>query len=147
MLALEKQSEIIQLRGLGNSYDKIAEQLNISKPTAIKVCLAYEDKVANLHAKQIETTLEEAAYNLEVRSSMYKQLIQRLYKEISTRDLSEISTDRLFSMLEKTERSLTAIETRNTSQTATNALIENMSDENLALIAGASQTASLPETN
>ena len=141
MTSLEAQSEAIRLRGLGYSFDSIAATLDISKPTVMKVCNSYLAEIDRLRAEQITATMQDAAEGLEARSKLYKDVIRRVYGELTTRSLADVSTDKLMSMLERAERSLAAIETR--PQVAFDSRFSSLSNEDLAAIAKAGQTALL----
>jgi len=141
MTSLEKQNEIVRLRGLGNSYDSIASITNVSKPTVIKTCSAFSSEIENLQAKNHEHTQSDLMYSIEKRSEMYQDLIKKLYAEIAKRDLTELDTDKLFSVLEKTERALSVIEAR--VRPKGNNDFDGLSDDKLAIIANAGQNALL----
>jgi len=80
-------------------------------------------------------------YSIEKRSEMYQDLIKKLYAEIAKRDLTELDTDKLFSVLEKTERALSVIEAR--VRPKGNNDFDGLSDDKLAIIANAGQNALL----
>lgn len=141
MTSLDTQNEVVRLRGLGYSFDSIATKIEVSKPTIMKICKAYTVEIDSLQVEQITSTLRDATDSAETRSRLYRDVIKRLYTELSTRDLASVSTDRLMAMLEKAERSLAAIELRNYAVGLTD--YSDLSNEDLIKIATAGKAAIL----
>lgn len=141
MTSLDTQNEVVRLRGLGYSFDSIAANLEVSKPTIMKICKDYTIEIDGLQAEQIAITLRDATESAETRSRLYRDLIKRLYSELATRDLTSVSTERLMAMLEKAERSLAAIEMRNNAVGFTD--YSTLSTEDLIKIATAGNAACL----
>lgn len=112
MLSLSKQNEVVRLRALGNSYDAIAKELVVSKPTIMNVCDARATDIDSMAKATVDTANQDFVYATEQRSKIYRELIGKLHTEITSRDISTVSTERLFTMLERTERSLSTIEQR-----------------------------------
>jgi len=108
-----KQVEFITLRADGISFDKIANQLNISKPTAIQWSKLFEEDIKEL---QFITYLEiKEAYSWS-KKKKYENLLKQIDKideailnaDLSTTSLKELVTvknDILYS-IEKIERSI-----------------------------------------
>lgn len=141
MVTLDKQEEVIRLRAMGYSFDSIAANLEVSKPTIMKICKDYTVEIDNLQAEQISSTLRDATDSIEARSKLYRDLIKRLYDELAGRDLTAVSTYSLMAMLERAERSLSAIEMRNNAVGLND--FSDLSDEELAIITRGSDKALL----
>jgi len=112
MISLDTKSEVIRLRGLDYSFDVIATKTSVSKPKVMEICTEFDGEISTVRRSQVNATVEDLSYATEQRSDLYRQLVGKLYAEISSRDITEVSTERLFTMLERTERSLSAIEQR-----------------------------------
>lgn len=112
MVTMDKQEEVIRLRAMDYSFDKIASIVGVSKPKIMSICTEFETEIADVRGNQVEATVNDLSYATEERSNLYRKLIGKLHTEITSRDISTISTERLFTMLERTERSLSAIEQR-----------------------------------
>jgi hypothetical protein len=112
MISLDTKSEIIRLRGLDYSFDVIATKSGVSKPKVMAICSEFDGEISTVKQRQLNATVEDLSYATEQRSDLYRKLIGKLHTEISSRDITEVSTERLFTMLERTERSLSAIEQR-----------------------------------
>lgn len=112
MISLEVQNEIVRLRAIGTSYDAISKGLEVSKPTVIGVCDTRATDIDTLTKASVDTANLDFVYATEQRSKIYRELIGKLHTEITSRDISTVSTERLFTMLVRTERSLSAIEQR-----------------------------------
>lgn len=132
MISLDTKSEIIRLRGLDYSFDAIATKVDVSKPKVMDICSEFDGEITAVKQGYIEATVEDQTYATEQRSHLYRQLVGKLYAEISSRDISQVSTEKLFTMLERTERSLSAIEQR--TMPKDNDPFADMSDEDLAKI-------------
>jgi ribosomal protein L16 Arg81 hydroxylase len=137
MISLDTKSEIIQLRGLDYSYDAISAKVGISKPKVMEICSEFDAEISTVRKSQLNATVEDLSYATNQRSDLYRQLVSKLYAEISSRDITEVSTERLFTMLERTERSLSAIEQR-TMPTASDPFAD-MSDEDIEKILSVSK--------
>jgi transposase len=118
----EKQIRFIELRATGQSYDKIAKQLSVSKTTLMEWSKEYCNEIKNAKALEFERIREEFLLGREHRTRVLGTQLNRITKEILTRDLSEVATHRLFDMQRKViveiEKGATeiefTIETRNT---------------------------------
>jgi hypothetical protein len=138
MISLDTKSEAIRLRGLDYSFDKIATTLAISKPKVMAICSEFDSEISAIRQGQVSATVDDLSYATEERSGMYRELIGKIHAEISSRDITEVSTERLFTMLERTERSLSAIEQRTMPKGSDP--FADMSDEDLLKIVHISTT-------
>lgn len=139
MISLDAKNEVIRLRGLDYSYDAIATKTGVSKPKVMEICSEFGAEISTVRQGQLNATIEDLSYATEQRSDLYRKLVGKLHTEISSRDITEVSTERLFTMLERTERSLSAIEQR-TMPTASDPFAD-MSDEDLQKIINATSNA------
>ncbi len=111
-LNLDQKQTFIELRAKNYSFAKISEQIGISKPTLIK--WAQDDQTArdinNLNALFIDEIQERQSISKQHRLAIFGQFLHRANEELATRDLSEVSTDKLVSMIIKTSDAIKADE-------------------------------------
>ena len=140
MISLDTKNEIARLRALDYSYNKIATALEVSKPKIIEICSELGTEVAELRRDQQDLQIEEFKFTSQERSKLYRQLIGKVHEEILSRDITAIPTERLFTVLERLERSIANVEPRLNhydSQLAYD--FEQMNDEELTKIANAAR--------
>ena len=130
MISLDVKEEVIRLRALDYSFDRIASTLNISKPKVVDICSEFNDEIETAKTIQKNTLIDDFAYSIEERSKLYRELIAKIHAEILSRDIKQVSTERLFTMLERVERSLSNLEPK-TNYSSSQADFDGMSDEDL----------------
>jgi predicted DNA-binding protein YlxM (UPF0122 family) len=130
MISLDVKEEVIRLRALDYSFDRIASTLNISKPKVVDICSEFNDEIETAKTIQKNTLIDDFAYSTEERSKLYRELIAKIHAEILSRDIKQVSTERLFTMLERVERSLSNLEPK-TNYSSSQADFDGMSDEDL----------------
>lgn len=140
MISLDVKGEVIRLRALDYSFDKIANTLDISKPKVMEICADFTNDIERVKNEQIEIITSELTYTAQERSALYRELIRKVHSEILARDITDIPTERLFMMLERLERSLANIEPKQMNGSFTTTL-DNMSDEDIEKIIIASNAA------
>jgi transcriptional regulator with XRE-family HTH domain len=91
----EQKSRFIYLRAKGYSLAKIAKELHISKGTLSNWSHEFEEKIARTRAIELEVLQEEYFLLKEGRIKLLGDQLKAIQKEISSRDLSKFSTDRL----------------------------------------------------
>jgi hypothetical protein len=137
MVTLDIKEEVIKLRAIEYSFDRIASTLNISKPKVIDICSEFNDEIETARTVQRSSIIDDVAYSSEERSKLYRELIAKIHTEILSRDIKQVSTERLFTMLERVERSLSNLEPK-TIYNANQADFADMSDEDLEKLMSAS---------
>lgn len=98
--------QIISLRAQGHSYAKIAEEVKVSKQTAIDVARAERDQIDTLQATEMEALFEAHQINLKGRLEQLSTLQRRLLEEIKKRDLSDLPTKDLINLYLSTSKSI-----------------------------------------
>ena len=101
MELLDTKQKFIELRAKGWSFDKIAKELGKAKQTLIDWSKNFQEEIANLKALELEALYEKYYLLKEDRLKTFGDTLLKLKKEISTRDLSEIPTDKLLELLLK----------------------------------------------
>lgn len=105
-LTTQTKLQIIELRAEGLPYAKIAEEVKVSKQTAVDVVGESRDLIATLQAIQMEALFEAQRVNLRGRVEQLSALQRRLLEEIERRDLSDLSTDKLITLYLNTTKNL-----------------------------------------
>lgn len=98
--------KIVELRAEGLSYAKIAQQLNVSKQTAVDVVRDNIDQVSTLQGIEIEALFDAKQVNARGRIEQLSALQTKLREEIERRDLTDVPTDKLIALFLKTSESL-----------------------------------------
>ncbi len=94
----EAIARFILLRSQGWSFNRIAAELNISKPTLIKWSRQHQFDIANLRATETEALAERVFRQRHERWEVLARQLNRIEQEIEKRDLEEISAARLHSI-------------------------------------------------
>lgn len=103
---LETKERFIELRAKGLSFDKIAQELKVSKQTLINWSKELSLEISNLRAVELET-LQEKYYALkEKRIELFGEKLKVIKEELDKRDLKDVPTDKLFDLLMKYATSL-----------------------------------------
>lgn len=91
----ETIARFIFLRSQGWSFNRIAVELQISKPTLIKWSRQHQFEIANLRATETEALAERIFRQRQERWEVLARQLKRLEEEIEKRDLEEIHASRL----------------------------------------------------
>lgn len=101
METLDLKEQFIELRAKGWSFAKIAKKLGKSKQALIDWSKELQEEIANLKALELEALYNKYHLHRESRLRAFGEMLQRLTQELSTRDLSDIQTDKLLDLLLK----------------------------------------------
>ena len=88
----------IELRAAGWSFTRIATELNVTKPTLITWSRQHQFEIQNLRAIEMEGLQQELVATREVRARALAEQLGRVEAELKTRDVTELSTSRLFGL-------------------------------------------------
>ena len=91
----ENIARFIMLRSQGWSFNRLAVELNISKPTLIKWSRQHQFEIANLRATETEALAERVFRQRHERWEVLARQLKKLEEEIEKRDLEEIPASRL----------------------------------------------------
>lgn len=94
----ELQSKFIEMRGKGNSFDKIAKELKVSKPTLIKWSKEFRQEVSNYVAIERDTLFEQYKITKYYQMKLYGERLKGIREELSKRSLEDITTEKLMNM-------------------------------------------------
>lgn len=103
METLEVKQKFIELRAKGWSFDKIAKDLGKAKQTLLDWSKDLDLEIANCKALELDLLYESYYLYKEDRLKMFGELIVRIKKELSTRSLEDVPTDKLLDLLLKYE--------------------------------------------
>jgi len=91
----ETIARFIFMRSQGWSFNRIAVELNVSKPTLIKWSRQHQIEIENLKATEIEGLAEKHFRMRHVRWEALAKQLTKIEEEIDKRDLEEIPASRL----------------------------------------------------
>lgn len=94
-----KEEYFIRLRASGLSYARIASILKVSKTTLITWGRVKHLEIANLQAIEFEGLREEIGLTYRSRLQALGAVMQGLVRELASRDLSHVRTDKLIEIL------------------------------------------------
>ena len=100
-MKIEKQiTDFIQMRIEGKSFDEIAKEMNIAKSTLIDWNKKADVRITIDEGKEfaINTIVKAIQYNKQARLEALLQLSKKINDELLSRDLADISTDKLLQM-------------------------------------------------
>ena len=95
MTDTETIARFVFMRSQGWSFNHIAVELNVSKPTLIKWGRQHQFEIANLRATETEGLAERIFRQRHERWEILARQLKRLEEEIEKRDLEEIPASRL----------------------------------------------------
>jgi hypothetical protein len=94
----QKKSQFVQLRAKGLSYAKIAKELRVSTGTLTNWNQELQEEIAQAKAMELEALQEEYFVLKEGRIRLLGGQLRAIQEEISGRDLSKVSTERLMDL-------------------------------------------------
>ena len=105
---IEQQARFIELRGKGRSFQKIAEEIGVSKPTLIKWNGELLEQVKEAQYMEFENLVEQYGLFRKRRFEIYCKALNSALKEFEERaekgELKEVPTDKLLNLLEQLEK-------------------------------------------
>ena len=105
---IEQQARFIELRGRGMSFQKISEEMGVSKPTLIKWNGELLEQVKEAQYMEFENLVEQYGLFRKRRFEIYCKALNSALKEFEERaekgELKEVPTDKLLNLLEQLEK-------------------------------------------
>jgi len=92
------KEKFIQLRGNGLSFDKIVEEIGVSKGTLLKWEKELKQEISEVRFIELESMIQKYGVLRTERVKSYGEMLEKYRKELSTRDLSDVSTNKLLDM-------------------------------------------------
>jgi len=107
----QTKEAFIQLRSTGQSFEKIATTLGVSKQTLISWSRVHRVELENAKAISRDAQLRRFELHEQGRIELLGEVLKKIKDEALSRDLSSIETDRLFDLILKVSKSAATIET------------------------------------
>ena len=101
MVNTETKEKFIELRAKGYSFDKIAQEIGKAKQTLIDWSKELQSEIANRKALELEVLYEKYYLLKEHRIQTFGGMLSKITKELESRDLSDVPTDKLLELLLK----------------------------------------------
>lgn len=101
MINLDQKEKFIELRAKGWSFDRIAKELGRAKQTLIDWSKDLQEEIANRKALELEALYETYYLQRESRLQMFGVMLTKIKKEVESRDLSDVPTDKLLELFLK----------------------------------------------
>lgn len=100
----EKKDRFLEMRLLGKTYESIAQELGVSKQTLITWAKesAFQEALSIGTQMRIEAILKKYQIDRMNKIESFATLAQRLQAELSSRDLSNLSPEKILRMLTDT---------------------------------------------
>ena len=95
----EIKDKYVELRAEGITIQKAAEELGISNNTAGNWEKSLKSQIADLENIRLQELQQKYLMSKEKRIELYGERLLAIKEELSNRDLSDISTPKLFDML------------------------------------------------
>lgn len=94
----EVKDQFVELRAKGNSYDKIAKTLGVSKSTLLSWSKDLNLAINNERSVAMDAIYEKHKLAKQHQMEMLGIQLGKVREELEKRDLSEVSTDKLVTM-------------------------------------------------
>ena len=105
---IDKQAKFIELRGKGMSFQKIADEIGVSKPTLIKWNGELLEQVKEAQYMELENLVEQYGLFRKKRFEVYCKALNSALKEFQERaekgELKNVPTDKLLNLVEQLEK-------------------------------------------
>lgn len=98
MESTDIKEKFIELRAQGYSFDKIAKELGKAKQTLVDWSRELQEEIANRKALELEALYEKYYLLKEHRLKTFGATLSKLQKEIESRNLSDVPTDKLLDL-------------------------------------------------
>ena len=89
------KDKFIELRAKGISYDKIAEQLNVSKGAVCKWALQFHSDIQRLRAIELQAIQDRVLSGYEQELTYLAEELRRVQAELRSRDYGYVDTPQL----------------------------------------------------
>jgi hypothetical protein len=101
---VEKQQRFVHLRAEGWSFARIAEDLQVSKPTLIKWSHKFQFDIQNQRGILLEHLREKWLSTRDIRVNALGEQLHKVEAELAKRDIATLTTGQLFSLAESLRR-------------------------------------------
>lgn len=129
---IDQKEKLIELRAKGYSFNEIAKEIGLSKPTLIKWSNELQMEIANRKALEIDALQEKYFVSWKKRVEAFGEQLHRIQSELKERDLSDIHSKELIDLqikfLEKLKEEQIQIKLKQKGD-GLQGIIENMNTE------------------
>lgn len=91
MKTKDQKEKFILLRAEGNSFDKISDILNISKPTLINWNIEFEKEIDNLEYLKYQSILEQHKLVKQKRIEFLSEHLEKINEALSNKPYEDLS--------------------------------------------------------
>lgn len=98
MVKTEEKDKFIELRAAGLSFDSIAQQLNISKPTLLKMAKDFQSDIERLKFINLESQAERYKVLRAERLEGLGRLLGQVDTALEATDFSRLSPEKLIEL-------------------------------------------------
>lgn len=91
MKTKDQKEKFIQLRAEGNSFDKISDILNISKPTLINWNIEFSKEIDNLEYLKYQSILEQHKLVKQKRIEFLSEHLEKINDALSKKTYEDLS--------------------------------------------------------
>lgn len=99
MKTLSEKQKFIELRAQGLSFEKISQQIRISKPTLIKWNAECHKEITNLKYFEIESLIDQYGITSKARIEGLAVLLEKALSALKNRSFDGITAKDLMSMI------------------------------------------------
>jgi len=101
MYDAKKRDQFIELRAQGNSFASISAEIGVSKTALIEWSHVTSEEVGNLRTIHEEALREKLHVTKTHRLQLLSARLEAIQREIETRPLTDVSTDKLYGLMFK----------------------------------------------
>ena len=94
----ETKERFLELRAKGLPLAKIAAEIKVSKTTLVNWEGDLKEQIDNLRAMELEAMYDKYHLSTRKKVEFFGDILSRIQRELETRELSEIPTEKLFAM-------------------------------------------------
>jgi transcriptional regulator with XRE-family HTH domain len=94
----QTKERFMELRGQGLPLAKIAAEIGVSKTTLINWDRDLKEEIDNLKAVELEAMYDKFYLSTRKQVEFFGDILSRIQRELETRDLTELPTEKLFAM-------------------------------------------------
>lgn len=99
MKDIETKQRFVELRSGGSSFERIAGELQVSKPTLLKWAKELAGELEQLRFVRFEGLIEQYALMKEERVKALAEVLRAALAELKARDMKEVPTEKLVGLV------------------------------------------------
>jgi transcriptional regulator with XRE-family HTH domain len=92
------KDRFVELRAQGLPLAKIADEIGVSKTTLVNWAQELQEEIDNLRSVELEALYDKYYLSARKKVEFFGDVLSRIQRELETRDLSEVPTEKLFAM-------------------------------------------------